>query len=382
MKRKLNQPIIQKNKMKTWKKVVLLIAITFLAIVILAASAVAIYIGVTYSKMSENTPIVDREEEYVLPDLPEEGIEEIPEDEDTAEPDDTDVEADVDAEPEGEEIEIPADTNESTPTEPAPIYRREPLNPDVINVLLLGRDTRKAQLSSGVNGRSDSMIIASFNKTTGEVTLTSIMRDSLVPIEGYGWNRINAAYSYGGIGLAINTVNNVFELDIQDYVIIDFEGIENLVDSLGGVEVTLTAKEVSHYQAKYGRVADGLSAGVNNLSGKQALMHARNRQVGNDFERTRRQRDILASIFNEVKAMDGLGSALSFVNSATSLVTTNMSMGEITSLATSLFNGNITITNARVPCDGSYKNIRYYGASVLQIDIQKNIDYIYDIINN
>ena len=372
MKRKLNQPIIKRNKMKTWKKVVLVAAV----------ETVAIYLGVTYSKIKENTPVVEREEEYVLPDLPSEGIEEIPEtdepsgeDEPSDEPEDTETMVEDD-------IEIPVDTEEGTPTEPAPIYRREPLNPNVINVLLLGRDARKAQLSSGVNGRSDSMIIASFNKATGEVTLTSIMRDSLVPIEGYGWNRINAAYSYGGVGLAINTVNNVFELDIQNYVVIDFEGIENLVDSLGGVEVTLTAKEVAHYQAKYGRVADGLVAGVNNLTGKQALMHARNRQIGNDFERTRRQRDLLTSIFNEVKAMDSLTTALAFVDSATRLVSTNMSIGEITSLATSLFTSNIHITNARIPCDGSYKNVRYYGASVLQINIQKNIDYIYDIINN
>jgi len=62
-------------------------------------------------------------------------------------------------------------------------------------------------------------------------------------------------------------------------------------------------------------------------------------------------------------------------------VSTNLSMGEITSLATSLFNGNISITNARIPCDGSYRNIRYYGASVLKIDIQKNIDYIYDLLS-
>ncbi len=366
-----------KKKMKTWKKVVLTIVLVILALILLTAAAGAIYLGSLYSKISgEDIPIVEREEEYIVPDEPEEGVEEIIEGEEP-EPVETDENGEDALDSQITEFEENLEPEE---TVSEPIYKREPLSSDIVNVLLLGRDARDNQVAAGVRGRSDSMIIASFNKSTGEVILTSIMRDSLVPIQGYGWNRINAAYSYGGVGLAINTVNDVFDLDIQNYMVIDFNGLVNLVDSLGGVTVYLSAAEVANYK-EYGRIGNGLTEGYNTLTGKQALMHARNRQVGNDFERTRRQRDILTAIFNEVKNMDSLGEALSFVNSATDLVTTNLSVGEITSLATSLFNGNISITNARIPCDGSYRNIRYYGASVLKIDIQKNIDYIYDLLS-
>ena len=377
MKRK-NGNLKPKKKMKTWKKVILTVILVILSLVILAVGAAAIYLGSLYSRISgEDIPIVEREEEYVVPDEPEEGIEEIIEGEDT-EPADTDESGEDSLDSQITEFEENQTGDEVTS---APIYKREPLSSDIVNVLLLGRDARNSQVAQGVRGRSDSMIIASFNKSTGEVTLTSIMRDSLVPIQGYGWNRINAAYSYGGVGLAINTVNDVFDLDIQNYMVIDFSGLEQLVDSLGGVTVYLSAAEVNNYKG-YGRVANGLTEGYNNLTGKQALMHARNRQVGNDFERTRRQRDILSAIFNKVKSMNSLGDALGFVNSATSLVSTNLSMGEITSLATALFNSNVTITNARIPCDGSYRNIRYYGASVLKIDIQRNADYIHDILSD
>ena len=374
-----------KKKMKTWKKVLITVIIVILSLIILAAGAAAVYLGSLYSKISgEDIPIVEREEEYVVPSEPADGIVEITDDTESS---DTDEESD-DTEPSDGGTDAldsqVAEFEENTPEDEvtsAPIYKREPLSSDIVNVLLLGRDARDNQVAQGVRGRSDSMIIASFNKSTGEVTLTSIMRDSLVPIQGYGWNRINAAYSYGGVGLAINTVNDVFDLDIQNYMVIDFSGLRTLVDSLGGVTVYLNAAEVENYRS-IGQIGDGLTVGYNTLNGKQALMHARNRQIGDDFERTRRQRDILSAIFNQVKGMDSLSDALGFVNSATSLITTNLSVGEITSLATSLFNGDVTINTARIPCDGSYKNVRYYGALVLKIDIQKNADYIHDILSN
>lgn len=387
MKRK-NGNLTPKKKMKTWKKVLITVIIVILSLIILAVGAAAIYLGSLYSKISgEDIPIIEREEEYVVPAEPEDGIEEIPEDdqtEDTA--DDPDAETD-DTEPSDTEDALDSQISEFEENQQqnevtsAPIYKREPISSDIVNILLLGRDARDNQVAQGIRGRSDSMMIASFNKSTGEVTLTSIMRDSLVPIQGYGWNRINAAFSYGGAGLAINTVNDVLDLDIQNYAVIDFAGLRTLVDSLGGVTVYLSAAEVQNYKG-YGKIADGLTEGYNTLNGKQALMHARNRQVGNDFERTRRQRDILTAIFNKVKSMNSLAEAMDFVNSATSLITTNLSVGEITSLASMLFNSNVSITTARIPCDGSYRNIRYYGALVLKIDIQKNADYIHDILSD
>ena len=124
-----------------------------------------------------------------------------------------------------------------------PIYKVEKKDPNIENILVIGTDSRDVVRE---RGRSDAMIVLSYNKKTGEIKMVSILRDSLVPIEGRGWNRINAAYSFDGVGLAVNTVNQLFDLDIQRFVVVDFNGVTDFIDKAGGVTINLTQKEVDY----------------------------------------------------------------------------------------------------------------------------------------
>ena len=194
-----------------------------------------------------------------------------------------------------------------------PIYRVAQRDPNVRNMLLLGTDSRDV---SKERGNSDVMIVLSINKKEKTIKLVSVLRDVLVPIEGHDWNRINAAYRLGGAGLAVNTVNEAFGLDIQEFVVADFNGVIELIDRIDGIDVKLTQREVDYYHETFPDLfgAD-MTAGVVRLNGAQALTHLRNRTIGTDFERTRRQRDVMEAMLNRVLTQNllQLNSTLDFV---------------------------------------------------------------------
>ena len=97
-------------------------------------------------------------------------------------------------------------------------------------------------------GRSDSMMLVSFNKSKNKSTVVSFLRDSLVDIDGYGKSRLGHTYAYGGIGLTINTINKTYDLDIQNYITIDFENLVSIIDEIGGVKVFITEEEAEFYR--------------------------------------------------------------------------------------------------------------------------------------
>ena len=145
-----------------------------------------------------------------------------------------------------------------------PIYKVPKKDPDIENILILGTDSRDVTRE---RGRSDSIIIMSYNRRTGSIKMTSILRDSLVPIEGHGWNRINAAYSFDGVGLAINTINEIFDLDIQRFVVVDFNGVTDFIDKIGGLTINLTKKEAEYLLNKSGGKGYQFHEGANFMNG-------------------------------------------------------------------------------------------------------------------
>ena len=192
------------------------------------------------------------------------------------------------------------------------------LNPNlpdnVVNILLVGVDTRSTTLDDGLQ-HGDVQIILSINKDTGSVKLTSILRDLYVTIPGYkSKNRINVAYARGGGALAMRTINHTFEMNIEHYVTINFYGLASIIDAIGGVDVDLTkaeAKAINTYLKKhppkydnqdkeYERVPLEAVAGVQHLDGVQAVMYARTRSVDNDFGRTARQRHLLDLLLQKI----------------------------------------------------------------------------------
>ena len=194
---------------------------------------------------------------------------------------------------------------------------------DFRNIAIFGIDSREDTYSKG--NRSDCIIIASINNKTKEVKLVSVYRDTYVQIEGHGLDKITHAYSYGEAPLAIKTLNENLDLNIKEFVTVNFDAVQEIIDDIGGISMNITKEEVTHIP--------GLTkAGTYNLTGEQALAYARIRYAtGGDYKRTERMRDVLTAVANKVKTMN-ISQLNKLVNDLLPKVYTNMTAGDIFSL--------------------------------------------------
>lgn len=252
-------------------------------------------------------------------------------------------------------------------TENVPIIQEEQKNPEVFNVLLVGSDSLDPNAEKG---RSDTMMLLSYNAEENRASVVSFMRDSLVEIPGYGETKLGHSYAYGGVGLTINTINSVYGLDVQNYVTINLENLVNVIDKLGGIEITLTAEEAELYNA-YG--LKDLHEGVNHVNGTEALTHARNRSLDSDFGRTRRQREVMNGIYQKVMETKDPTAILTLVNYCLTQVKTNMDVNLIYDMAIKVISAeNLEIQQTSIPTQDTYTGGTYEGMSVLFVDIEAN----------
>ena len=228
-----------------------------------------------------------------------------------------------------------------------PIYKKDPIDPDIVNILLMGIDVEDLNRKPG---RSDSMILVSYNTKTGVVKMYSIMRDCLVSIKGHGTTKLNHSYAYGREGLCINTINNHFGTDIQQYATIDWSGLREIVNHMGGVWVPLTQEEIDYYHWT------SMKPGMNRLRGDQAKQHASNRTLGDDYQRGRRQRDILLGIYNQLMNDYSISEIIDFLKFASGSIKTNIPFETTVSYATSIYanRSSIRIESLQVPFKGTY----------------------------
>lgn len=250
---------------------------------------------------------------------------------------------------------------------------------DIFNILVIGCDTRK----KGGVGRSDAMILFSVNEDTEKIHMTSIMRDSYVSIPGKGNNRINAAYAFGGGRLLIDTIETNFGADVDKYVSFDFYSFVDVVDSISGIEVEVTEAEIpvlNSYVKELNKLngrEEGTyyvtESGLQHLNGTQALGYARIRYVGDgDFERTNRQRIVIAKVFEKAKTLNIL-EINDLLNTFLPQVKTNLTQEEILSLMLKALDYlQYDLESHRLPVDDSWKYMRVNGMSVLGIDLEKN----------
>lgn len=150
--------------------------------------------------------------------------------------------------------------------------------------------------------RSDSIMLVSINEDLNRVRLISILRDSKVPIRGYEPQKINAAYKYGGPYLALDTINDAFDLNIKNYVSLDFEKMENLVNLVGGVDVDLTQEEVDFLNETHPEF-EPVYVGVNTLDGAKALAYSRIRYIDSDQARSARQQNVLEALLHKLRVI-------------------------------------------------------------------------------
>ena len=255
------------------------------------------------------------------------------------------------------------------------IAKEERKDEDVFNVLLVGTDSRDPDAD---RGRSDSMMMVSFNKKEGKSTVISFLRDSLVNIDGHGQSRLGHTYAYGGVGLTINTLNETYDLDIQNYITISFDDLVNVIDEIGGVAIYISEEEAEYYRQNG---MPDIQAGDVTLTGSQALAHARNRTLGSDFERTRRQRSVMYGIYRKIIENKDPAALLPLINYAVNHVKTNMSVTEMYSMAKEVLAiDNLKMQQACVPQDGTYTNVVYENMQVLEIDFDANKQKIKELL--
>ena len=262
---------------------------------------------------------------------------------------------------------------------------KQPMQEDgVINILLIGNDSRM----NGDDGRSDAMILLSVSKKTKTIYMTSLLRDMYVEIPGHGGNRLNAAYSYGGPELLMETIEQNFDISVNRYVLVNFEAFANMVESVGGVDLELTSGEIEYvngYLIEYNMLTDRpqgtdnmdpSAAGMVHLNGPQALAYCRNRYIGTDFGRTERQRKVLTEVFKKLPKTLITNSGSLFDGLLPNL-TTNLTKNECFLLSLSGVRFlTYDIVSDNIPQPGTYTSAIIRKMDVLQVDFEANKKYL------
>lgn len=262
---------------------------------------------------------------------------------------------------------------------------KEPFKEEgVKNILLIGNDSRTEDES----GRSDAMILVSISSRTNTIHMTSLLRDIYVDIPGHDGNRLNAAYAYGGPELLMETLEENFDIEVNRYMLVNFQAFANLVDAVGGVDLEVTNEEVQYingYLVEYNQLQgnpegtdylDTSLSGTIHLNGPQALAYCRNRYIGTDFARTERQRKVLeAAIKSAPLALVTNGGEL--IDGVMSNITTNLTKSELNGL---MLQAPAMLTydmiSGSIPLEGTYSNANIRGMAVLEVDFEANKEYI------
>ncbi|MBD5451318.1 MAG: LCP family protein [Lachnospiraceae bacterium] len=270
------------------------------------------------------------------------------------------------------------------------------------NIALFGVDSREGQLDTST--RTDTIMIASINLDTKEVKLVSVYRDTWLNLSTDSYNKANAAYARGGYKQAIAMLNMNLDLNIEDFATIGFEGLIDVIDAVGGIEIDVKQAEIQHinsYQiSMVGRPTGELNAngepnytavegveyipvtkaGVQTLNGLQATAYARVRYVGSDLERASRQRTVLTKVAK--KAMTLNPATLNKIADAVfPKVMTSLSLSEILDLLKDIASYDIGETTGFPFEDHIVPNGRVGSASVVvPVDLEKNVSLLHEFL--
>ncbi|MGL4451035.1 MAG: LCP family protein [Sarcina sp.] len=224
------------------------------------------------------------------------------------------------------------------------------------NIALFGVDA-----VDGGHGRSDSIMVLTLNSKDKSIKLTSLMRDSYVSIDGHGKDKLNHAYAFGGPELAMKTINQNFDLNIKDFVTVNFETLPKIIDALGGVEIEIDSdeiKEVNKYISEMNQINKAnskmiSSAGVQLLDGNQVMGYSRVRYTeGGDYRRTQRHRKVLTGVFEKFKDVDLL-KVPNLINQVVPMVKTSLDTNKMISLANDGLKAKGGVQQERFPKDNN-----------------------------
>lgn len=257
-----------------------------------------------------------------------------------------------------------------------------------MNVAIFGTDNRAGE-TDGV--RSDCIIIASINSDTKEVKLVSVYRDTFLKVDEDTYDKANSAYAYGGAEAAINMLNRNLDLDIKDYVSVNFLAIADVVDLLGGIDLELTDEEVVHMNnycvetseitgKSYERIEPEV-AGTYHLNGVQAVSYSRIRYTeGGDFQRTARQRLVIEKLAEKAKEAK-LSTINKIIDAVFPEISTSFTSAEIVKLSAGLLEYSVgesqgfpaeTATPEEIP--------GYTGSYVVPVGLEQNVRQVHEFL--
>lgn len=205
-------------------------------------------------------------------------------------------------------------------------------------IAIFGVDSRSNELVTGT--RSDCVILATIDEKTKEVKLTSVYRDTYLELTGRGLDKLTHAYAYGGASLAMSTLNTNLDLNIKEFVTVNFESVVDIVDAVGGVSINITNEELKYinsYIDEINKVTKNnashiTNSGTQSLNGVQALAYGRIRYTsGGDYKRTERMRDVMMAVLGKAKKMS-ISQLNALADKLLPIVYTNIQAGEIISL--------------------------------------------------
>ena len=257
----------------------------------------------------------------------------------------------------------------------------------IYNLLLLGIDNP----GEAITGRSDTMLLACFNARTGDLKLISFMRDTYVAIPRHGHNKLNAAYSYGGADLLIETLGKSFGVHVDGYVAVNYALMAELVDAIGGIEMDVSdgeRRKLNGILEYYNYLRDaprdeGLLAesGHQLLNGLQTMSFARIRKLDSDFMRVQRQQKVILAILDKLRTLDTL-SLTRIITAYIGKVNTNVTLAQAASLVAGVLGfDQVSIQTLRVPVDGAYTRQTLNETYYLMPKLEKCQDAIRDFLN-
>nr|WP_296834545.1 LCP family protein [uncultured Marvinbryantia sp.] len=248
------------------------------------------------------------------------------------------------------------------------------------NIALYGTDNR----DKNTNGQSDAIMVASINLDTNDVKLVSVYRDTYLDDTTGSYGKATDIYAAGGPARSINMLNKNLDLDITDYVTVNMNVLADVVDAIGGIDIEITEDEatwIDNYQDETSTITNreiipiSGSSGMVHLNGLQATAYCRIRAIGNDYERTERQRKVLSLILDSVKSNPTV--LIGLVDDLIDAVDTNLTMAEIMNFATNIASYNLVETKG-FPFEQTSMEINY--SIVVPINLAQNVSELHEYL--